>query len=143
MLLFLLLGVYEEGVVCGHVGSYYCDCSGLVSYAWGLPPPSVVTQQMQGNFCAKLGNYKELMPGDAILKPDQHVEMFIRWSDEAKDNFIEAGCHNSKENCSHREVSISNYIGKAYFGCRPHSNYVCGGSLKVATNSTDSVIPSI
>ena len=130
-------GIYEEGVVCGHVGNYYCDCSGLVSYAWGLPAPSVVTQQMQGNYCAKLGSYDELMPGDAILKPDQHVEMFIRWADASKKNYIQAGCHNSQENCSHREVPIANYIGNGYFGCRPHANYVCGGSsMMMNTNKT-------
>ena len=101
---------------------------------------------MQGNYCAKLGNYKELLPGDAILKPDQHVEMFIRWSDDKKENFIEAGCHNSQENCSHREVPISNYVGNGYFGCRPHANYVCGGSLKgdKDTNTTNVLlVPSL
>ena len=64
---------------------------------------------MQTNYCAKLGNYNELMPGDAILKkPDQHVEMFIRWQVKGS-TFIEAGCHNTAEGCSHREVQLSQY----------------------------------
>jgi len=120
-------GEYELGVVCGHVGNYYCDCSGLVSYAWGLPAPAIITQEMQTNYCAKLGSYNELMPGDAILKPDQHVEMFIRWQEKGV-TYIQAGCHNKAEGCSHREVNLSDYVGNGYFGCRPHAAYVCGGS---------------
>ena len=52
-------GEYHLGVVCGQVANYYCDCSGLVSYAWGLPAPAIVTQNMQTNFCAKLGKYNK------------------------------------------------------------------------------------
>ena len=131
-------GEYTLGVVCGHVANYYCDCSGLVSYAWGLPAPAIVTQNMQTNYCAKLGNYNELMPGDAILKPDQHVEMFIRWQVKGS-TFIEAGCHNTAEGCSHREVPLSNYVGNGYFGCRPHAAYVCGGSYAMLNGTANSL----
>ena len=130
-------GVYTLGGVCGHVGNYYCDCSGLVSYAWGLPAPAIVTQELQGNFCAKLGDVLELMPGDVLLKPDQHVEMFIRWQVKGQ-TYIQAGCHNHDDGCSHREVSLSYYTSNGYFGCRPHADYVCGGSalLSEFNNST-------
>jgi len=128
-------GEYALGVVCGHVANYYCDCSGLVSYAWGLPAPAIITQEMQGNYCAKLGDTRsELQPGDVLLRPQSHVEMFIRWSEKGK-TYIQAGCHNTAEGCSHREVSLDYYLQNGYFGCRPHAEYVCGGS-QLAVNGT-------
>lgn len=128
-------GQYTLGVVCGHVANYYCDCSGLVSYAWGLPAPAIVTQNMQTNYCAKLGSWDELMPGDAVLRPSSHVEMFIRWEVKGV-SYIQAGCHNSVDGCSHRLVDLQYYKDNGYFGCRPHASYVCGGSPGASLNST-------
>ena len=118
-------GAYEEGVVCGHCGAYYCDCSGLVSEAWGLPPPAIVTQQMQTTYCAELGSpAQELQPGDAILNPQKHVEMFVKWLVPGQ-TYVRAACHDPAEGCSHGPATLSDYIGHGYIGCRPHAQYVC------------------
>lgn len=121
-------GAYVKGV-CGHVGSYRCDCSGLVSYAWRLPllgQGGPVTGQFHPTYCAKLGSWDELQPADAILKPSVHVEFFVRW--DGSSNFISAACHDPAEGCSHRSESIQYFKDNGFFPCRPHAGYVCGGS---------------
>ena len=76
----------------------------------------------------------ELMPGDAVLRPESHVEMFIRWEVKGV-SYIQAGCHNSNDGCSHRLVDLSYYTQNGYFGCRPHASYVCGGSSGATANA--------
>ena len=56
------------------------DCSGLVSRCWGLPRP-YSTRQLPG-ICRPLKSVDELRPGDILLRPGEHVQIFVRWTNE-------------------------------------------------------------
>lgn len=55
------------------------DCSGLVSRCWGLPRP-YSTRELPG-ICTPLSSLDDLRPGDIILRPGEHVQLFVRWED--------------------------------------------------------------
>lgn len=57
------------------------DCSGLVSRCWGLPRP-YSTRELPG-ICTPLSSLDKLRPGDIILRPGEHVQLFVRWEDDA------------------------------------------------------------
>ena len=60
--------------------AYRSDCSGLVSWAWGLPAPGAVTGGL-APFSGKWSHVidaSELKPGDA-LNNDEHVVLFAAW----------------------------------------------------------------
>lgn len=75
---------------------YRSDCSGLVSWAWGLKPP--------GNICATFGEVStpitvdELSPGDAC-NSGKHIFLFVGWEGKGSARIIQArGCkHPSSE----------------------------------------------
>ena len=56
------------------------DCSGLVSRCWGLPRP-YSTRELPG-ICTPLSSLDDLRPGDIILRPGEHVQLFVRWEDQ-------------------------------------------------------------
>ncbi len=58
---------------------YRSDCSGFVSWAWGLPPPGRTTTQF-GDVTKSIQG-SELQPGDALLAAGKHIILFIQWSD--------------------------------------------------------------
>jgi hypothetical protein len=118
-------GSYVQAV-CGHMGPYRCDCSGFVSYTWKLTSANggPVTQQFH-NYCSRLGSWKELKPGDAILKPQQHVLLFVKWSGDGHNSFVEAACHDPEEGCNHQTSTISYYQANGFYPCRAHNKYVC------------------
>eukprot|EP00035_Acanthoeca_spectabilis_P020438 m.432927 g.432927 ORF g.432927 m.432927 type:complete len:145 (-) comp17505_c0_seq1:76-510(-) len=80
----------------GYPGNpWRCDCSGFVSWAWGLPGGQVtstlgqVSYQIEG---------KHLKKGDVMLNPavDGHVMLFDGWANDAQTAFYaiqEPGCH--------------------------------------------------
>ena len=55
------------------------DCSGLVSRCWGLPRP-YSTRELPG-ICTPLNSLDDLRPGDIILRPGEHVQLFVHWED--------------------------------------------------------------
>jgi hypothetical protein len=116
--------------VCPSNAPWRCDCSGLVSRAWGLASPGLTTHDMEGHVCSKLGSRGEMLPGDALLWPGVisqgtgHVAMFVKWVDKKAGSFLEAACHSPKLGCTH-EVQTLSYYGPEFFPCRPHSNIVC------------------
>ena len=77
--------------------AYRSDCSGLVSWAWGLPAPgrttygfapfdTSVTQEIAAS---------DLQPGDAVNN-DEHVMLFKNWAGPGVATFIEEpGCSSS------------------------------------------------
>ncbi len=67
------------------------DCSGLVSRCWGLPRP-YSTRELPG-ICTPLDSLDELRPGDILLRPGEHVQLFVRWENEERSHYrcIEAG----------------------------------------------------
>ncbi len=70
-----------------------CDCSGFVSYCWGLRTgyttfslPSISHQIRKD----------QLLPGDIMLDVSDHVTFFAGWTDGSKTNYVaiqEPGCH--------------------------------------------------
>ena len=80
---------------CTESGSsgYRADCSGLVSYAWGLPAPGHTTYSFAGgpwdDHASKKIAWSELSPGDALNfggDPSAgvgHVMLFAGWLDAA------------------------------------------------------------
>lgn len=58
------------------------DCSGLVSRCWGLPRP-YSTRELPG-ICTQLSSPDRLKPGDIILRPGEHVQIFIRWENRER-----------------------------------------------------------
>jgi hypothetical protein len=74
---------------------YRSDCSGLVSWAWGLPPPGRTTATL-APFDTTVSiaiDAAELQPGDAINN-DHHTMLFSDWITEGVEaHFIEEpGC---------------------------------------------------
>src|SRR6185503_4418475 len=59
--------------------AYRSDCSGLVSYAWGLPAPGEVTGTLPG-VSTEISGW-DLAPGD-ILNNSHHVVLFSGWLDQ-------------------------------------------------------------
>ena len=59
---------------------YRSDCSGYVSYAWGLPPPGlVVTGLVQSSVSTSI-SAADLEPGDALHASDNsHIILFAGW----------------------------------------------------------------
>ena len=64
--------------------AYRSDCSGLVSFAWGLPAPGLVTTQMAPMSTARSSTIPgtSLQPGDA-LNSGEHVMLFQSWVDKS------------------------------------------------------------
>jgi len=99
-------GQYCE-CVCPHLSPWRCDCSGIASYGWELPAPGHVTQTLPG-VSTRLGGWANMEPGDIILKPSQHVEVFRAW-ETAHTTFAYCGCHNTADGCSCRTQSTLSY----------------------------------
>ena len=62
--------------------SYRSDCSGLISYAWGLPAPGRVTSEFApyNGGVSYVINASSLQPGDALnSRPDEHIILFAGW----------------------------------------------------------------
>jgi hypothetical protein len=78
---------------------YRSDCSGLVSWAWGLPPPGRVTGQFAPfeNDITQAIDAHDLAPGDAVNN-SEHVMLFKNWiTPGASAVFIEEpGCSASQ-----------------------------------------------
>lgn len=60
--------------------AYRSDCSGLVSYAWGLPAPGRITSTLPEVATPIAGT--DLAPGD-ILNNSYHVVLFVEWVNKA------------------------------------------------------------
>ncbi|HEX7665327.1 MAG TPA: hypothetical protein VF407_12470 [Polyangiaceae bacterium] len=77
---------------------YRSDCSGLVSWAWGLPAPGRVTSQFapyKTDISSRI-NGNDLRPGDALnlIPNSEHIILFVKWVTKGKRaTFIEEpGC---------------------------------------------------
>ena len=64
---------------------YRSDCSGFVSWSWGLPPPGRTTKTLAPNDMAVsvVISVDDLAAGDA-LNSSEHVMLFGGWVDHAK-----------------------------------------------------------
>jgi len=114
-------GQYCE-CVCPHLSPWRCDCSGIASYAWELASPGQVTSTLP-RFSSRLAAWTDMKPGDIILKPDQHVEVFRNW-ETGTSVFGYCGCHNTADGCSCRTGSTASYWqGAGYYPAK--GNNVC------------------
>ncbi len=66
--------------------SYRSDCSGFVSYSWGLAAPGLTTSGF-APFDTSVSSEidaDELQPGDALNSvPEQHIVLFAGWADKS------------------------------------------------------------
>ena len=87
---------------------YRSDCSGFVSWAWGLPPPGRTTKTLApGNTEVSAAiEAAALQPGDAINN-DTHTMLFVAWTTPMTEaRFVEEpGCSASEPWA--REVTAS------------------------------------
>ena len=76
--------------------AYRSDCSGIVSYAWGLPAPGRTTSEFapEETDITYVIDATQLQPGDAINIPGTHMMLFENWVVPCQTaTFIdEAGC---------------------------------------------------
>jgi len=111
-------GQYCE-CVCPHMTPWRCDCSGLASYSWELAAPGLVTQTLPG-VSTRLAGWASMQPGDIILKPSQHVEIFRAW-ETAHTTFAYCGCHNTAAGCSCVTGStLSYWQANGYYPAKGH-----------------------
>ena len=80
--------------------SYRSDCSGLVSYAWGLAAPGLTTSGFApyDSSASYEIDGSQLEPGDALNSaPEEHIILFAGWANRAEGqaNIIE------EYNCGH------------------------------------------
>jgi hypothetical protein len=75
---------------------YRSDCSGFVSWAWGLPAPGNTTSEFApaDTSVSYVIDGSDLQPGDALNIPDDHVVLFVSWVTVGSEaNFYEEpGC---------------------------------------------------
>ncbi len=78
---------------------YRSDCSGFVSWAWGLPAPGRVTSQFApaDNSVSHAIQATNLQPGDALNYPADHIILFVKWITPNKEAefYEEPGCSSS------------------------------------------------
>ncbi|MEO8878492.1 MAG: hypothetical protein ABI461_23085 [Polyangiaceae bacterium] len=127
---------------------YRSDCSGLVSWAWGLRAPGRVTGELAPNKAGEDITHvipgEAMAPGDALNSSD-HIILFKQWvSPRRSAVFIEEPGCSSREPYAHEftsEVSISGssvfveYEGKSFTSIRYNNVKGEGGG------STDSNPP--
>jgi len=78
---------------------YRSDCSGFISWAWGLPAPGRVTSQFApaDNTVSHAINGIDLEPGDALNYPADHIILFVKWITKGSqaEFYEEPGCSSS------------------------------------------------
>ncbi|MGA8114720.1 MAG: hypothetical protein WCA46_13725 [Actinocatenispora sp.] len=90
--------------------TYRTDCSGFVSMAWhitptGLSAPTTWTIQDHAHSITKA----QLMKGDILAWPHNHVVMFGKWADAGHTTFWLYEEANPSQDMNHRVASLSSY----------------------------------
>ena len=91
---------------CPYCGSYRCDCSGLVTYAWNAK--AGLTTRSLGSVSHTI-KVSDLQVGDALLSAGHHVILFNGWQDKPNLRYYalqEAGCQSKLPHVA------SNTVGK-------------------------------
>jgi hypothetical protein len=97
-----ILNGYNDLSSTQKAGYYRTDCSGFVSYAWGIPdissPDTVALHYGRQNTDGSIQTFSypiaisNLQPGDIVVNPksglDGHVILFVAWVDMASLTFI-------------------------------------------------------
>jgi hypothetical protein len=113
--------------------AYRSDCSGLVSWSWGLAAPGLVTETFVPGAASFIPT-EDLQPGDAILRPSEHVVLFDHWMNKATgtaDVISEPGCSAGVPPYAQHQTwslgrapgsaSPSNWGGATYYATRKRS----------------------
>lgn len=90
---------------------YRSDCSGLVSWAWGLPPPGRTTYGFapaQSDITHVIDAI-DLMPGDAVNLWNEHIMLFVRWVNKGTEAvfYEEPGCSSNPPYAHEVTTSVS------------------------------------
>ena len=108
---------------------YRSDCSGFVSWAWGLPAPGRITTQFAPFNTAVSHTIpgESLQPGDAVNSSD-HIILFKQWQTPGKVGVFleEPGCSSSQPYAHSFTSSVSingdmvyiSYEGKSFYAIR-------------------------
>jgi hypothetical protein len=85
-------GSFDDDTSNDYYDGYRADCSGFVSYAWGLPAPGATTKSLLSHPNAMEIDVSDLMPGDVLNNgvggTKGHVVLFVRWKDRDHHVFI-------------------------------------------------------
>jgi hypothetical protein len=85
-------GSFDNDRTNDYYRGYRADCSGFVSYAWGLSEPGPNTTDLLNSEFATQIQIDDLSPGDALNNggggKDGHIVLFVQWKDQAKHTFI-------------------------------------------------------
>ena len=115
--------------------SYRSDCSGFVSYAWGLRAPGLTTRGFVPG-AAKYIPMQDLQPGDALIRPGSHVVLFKKWVNKDKGTAVvvaEPGCaarvsHAIDQNWSMGRKpgaqTSAHWSGGNYYAIRSRTSYL-------------------
>jgi hypothetical protein len=130
--------------------AYRSDCSGFVSWAWGLPPPGRTTGQF-GDVSTSIGG-NDLQPGDALVNPGKHIVLFGGWTNASHTAAVlqeEPGC-SAKINYAHQYTSNVTVSGSSVYVAFNRESFhairfnklcasACSGS-DAGTNAPSSVV---
>ncbi len=109
---------------------YRSDCSGFVSWAWGLPPPGRTTSELAPAVTdiTQVIDGNSLLPGDALNIPGDHMVLFVAWNVVGQNAtfYEEPGCsvsmpyaHAFTSNVTISGSSVSvDYEGKTFTAIR-------------------------
>ncbi|WP_163506305.1 NlpC/P60 family protein [Fodinicola acaciae] len=103
---------YNQG---GRHDGYRTDCSGYVSYTWGLAKPGLTTPSFPGisNAISK----GELKRGDILLNKSPgnagHVAIFEKWANSAHSSYV--GYELSGSGIHHRTITYPYFSGYGTF----------------------------
>jgi hypothetical protein len=118
--------------------AYRSDCSGFVSYAWGLSPPGLTTGAF-GPVSSSI-QASQLQPGDAIVRPGIHIILFVSWNVQGSSaNFYEEPGCSSNPNYAHAFTSAVSISGSQITVRGATYNAIrYGGSTPAASSSSPS-----
>ena len=78
-------GSFDNNPNNDYYDGYRADCSGFVSYAWGLPKPGPDTSRFVNGGFATVVTISDLKPGDALNNgrggKEGHIVIFVKWID--------------------------------------------------------------
>ena len=93
---------------------YRQDCSGFISYAWGLSTSGGGrTTRNIAQVCTEIYDKKEMKVGDILLGPG-HVLMFAGWKDKRMEIFYQLAEHKPGDVCRESETSWKWYMANSY-----------------------------
>jgi cell wall-associated NlpC family hydrolase len=90
---------------------YRTDCSGFVSMTWALT--SSRTTRNLHEVSTKIA-WKNLKPGDMVLRKGHHVQLFEKWTSSAHTSFWIYEEGSTASDMNHRKVKVSSEKSSGY-----------------------------